>query len=119
MSFYVEFEVRGLDDLMDSISEAAEKAKKRLEIAADQSAEMMREAAARYCPVKTGFLRSSIIWLAPERCLRRIWAMAHYAYFVERGTRFMAARAFMRRGFYENIEKVRDLVEEVAKGLFD
>lgn len=80
----------------------------RLEKAADldvtdtaqQGAELIRDEAKRIVPVKTGFLRDSIVVTRAETLQTgaavRIEAQAPYARFIEFGTVHIAPRAFMR-----------------------
>jgi len=68
------------------------------------------------CPVKTGYLRSTLNWFI-QGCRAFLEATAEYAGFVEFGTRRMAARAFLRPGADEAVrrftEKIRELPERV------
>ena len=66
-----------------------------LQVAVEKIAAYIQSAAQGICPVRTGFLRGSIIILMGKR-IAVISATAPYAEFVEYGTSKMAARAFMR-----------------------
>ncbi len=67
---------------------------------ARQGAELIRDEAKRIVPVKTGFLRDSIVVTRVETLRTgaavRVEAQAPYALFVEFGTVHMGPRAFMR-----------------------
>ena len=56
----------------------------------------MKEYSQSICPVRTGFLRSSIYFKMLETLSYEFGAEADYALFVEMGTRFMAAQPFIR-----------------------
>jgi hypothetical protein len=47
-------------------------------------------------PVRTGYLRSTIFFIAVEGLAYSFGASADYAFWVEMGTRFMAAQPFIR-----------------------
>jgi len=76
------------------------------------------EVAYSVCPVRTGYLRSTIQFLVQG--LRGILqATAEYAGFVEFGTRKMAARPFIRIGGAEAVAKFLELVRELPKRMWD
>lgn len=63
----------------------------------------------RDCPVDTGALRSSIAYRVRVGMLSVVVSIGSnvmYATFVERGTRYMRARPFMRRGFRATLAKL-------------
>jgi len=69
------------------------------------------------CPVKTGYLRSTIAWWI-QGLKGVLEALAYYAGWVELGTRRMGARPFIRPGSYEAIRQfsqfLRNLPEKVG-----
>ncbi len=94
MSFRVQ--VKGADRLMRilcrSPSVVMEAADKCIELTASNIASL----AQGYCPVRTGFLRSTIYFQRTGFCAFIVSAWAYYAPFVEYGTRKMAAQPFLR-----------------------
>ena len=65
------------------------------------------------CPVKTGYLRSTI-YARIEGWILRLGASAHYARYVEFGTRFMKACRFLSRA----VElRMQGLVNAVHRGI--
>jgi HK97 gp10 family phage protein len=61
----------------------------------DKIGQGMADVAFTLVPVRTGFLQSTIYWLA-ENLQLEFGATAPYTIFVEFGTRFMAAQPFLR-----------------------
>jgi len=76
------------------------------------------EVAYNVCPVRTGYLRSTIQFFVQG--LRGVLeATAHYAGFVEFGTRRMAARPFIRTGGAEAAARFLQLVRELPRRIWD
>lgn len=85
-----------LDELFESRSGPMAKA-------LDERASRIALAAKNYAPVRTGFLRSSIyheLGVDGQGLFANVGARAHYAAFVEFGTRFMAAQPFLRPALF-------------------
>ena len=64
----------------------------------------------------TGFLQTNIGWISPRVLMRRIGtgqgskSSVGYAFFLEFGTRFMAARPWLRPGFYKRVFFIREIL---------
>jgi hypothetical protein len=82
--------------------------------------ERMADDARKFCPVRTGFLQSTIALEQPAgaKWVFYLLARAPYAVYVEFGTRRMAARLFMTRAVElhadEMIQEVKDAVFNAA-----
>jgi HK97 gp10 family phage protein len=74
--------------------------------AADVKAEAMRKV-----PVGTGYLRSTI-YAQIQDWVARIGAEASYAYFVEKGTRYMAAQPYLYPSIQEYLPELEAMVKE-------
>jgi len=115
MSLSVEFRVTGLDDMLKWIDDIPDKLQIELSRALDEAAENVRETASDMAPVRTGFLRASVVIFEVEQWVRKISATAHYASFVEFGTIRMAAKPFMRPALHSSIPQIYALLEKVAE----
>lgn len=82
----------GLDALIKLIPEVGD-------VACDLASEAVVDEARRIVPVDTGFLKSTIGRVKKSEGHWVAYALAHYASFVEFGTRKMAAQPFMRPAF--------------------
>jgi len=79
----------------------------------DVASEAIVEEAKQIVPVDTGFLKSSIGRVQKGTGNWAVYALAHYASFVEYGTRKMAAQPFMRPAF-ERVNLLR-IIQQVIK----
>jgi len=69
------------------------------------------------CPVRTGFLRSTIQWFVHQ--LRGyLQATAPYAIYVEMGTYRMRARPFLRSGLEYALTWFRERIQNLPKRVF-
>ena len=82
--------------------------------------ERMADDARKFCPVRTGYLQSTIAleWPTGAKWVFYLLARAPYAVYVEFGTSRMAARLFMTRAVElhatEMIQEVKDAVFNAA-----
>lgn len=81
---------------------------------ASAAADAVVEGAQQRAPVRTGYLRDSIFHLKDGK-YHRVIVTAGYAYFVEFGTRFMAAIPYLRPAL-EALDK-RQIVDQFFKQL--
>lgn len=79
----------------NNIEAALKRIEAEMEAAQDDAAEKALELARKLAPVDTGFMRDSIVVTKPGPMSRSLRAVARYSYFVEYGTRKMAARPFL------------------------
>jgi len=70
--------------------------KTRVQQRLQELADSIKETAQRLAPVRTGYMRSTIITEAAEWTVK-VGASASYAAYVEFGTRFMHGRRFLSR----------------------
>jgi hypothetical protein len=87
--------------------------------AVQRVSQLMFADAVRLCPVRTGFLQSTIRLEPRGKWTFLLSARAPYASFVEWGTRFIAPRLFMTRAVelheWEMMMEVWSAVEKTAK----
>lgn len=95
MSVEITVEIRNAETEIAKLGQAQKRVQVGLQEAIERIAAYIQSAAQSICPVRTGFLRGSIIILVGT-CIAVISATAPYAEFVEYGTSRMAARSFMR-----------------------
>jgi HK97 gp10 family phage protein len=69
-----------------------------------KSADNIKKEAKLNCPVDTGKLKRSIK-VVKDGNIYKIGSQLSYALFVEVGTRYMTARAFLRNAFYSVVRK--------------
>jgi HK97 gp10 family phage protein len=84
--------------------------------------ERMANDARQFCPVRTGYLQSTIALDQPgaAKWVFSLLARAPYAVYVEFGTRRMAARLFMTRAVELHTPEMREEVENaVASAIRD
>lgn len=93
--FEYRFDMKTAEDVIDGMADT------RLMMFAEQVVKDAKE----FCPVRTGQLRNSISYEKTKPLEIEIWAKAPYAYYVEFGTRYMKARAFLRPAIHIN-EKI-------------
>ena len=94
MSVDVTFDVQGVDELVQSMQRLDKAMQERVRAWLYDWAKRVVEEAKRNAPVRTGYLRSKIYAMAQEWVVE-IGAWAAYSYFVEFGTRYMAAHPFL------------------------
>lgn len=88
----------GLDELQGALLE-----KSKLEVAKTvvaKNGSRLQQDAMYHAPIDTGFLRRSIgLEIEDDGLTADVKATAHYAGYVELGTRFMAAQPYMKPAF--------------------
>lgn len=73
-------------------------------------ANLIKADAMRDCPVKTGFLRSTIYAIVKTIWVFAIGAWAFYGKFQEYGTRYIRARMFIQNAIKRRWPQVRDMI---------
>ena len=94
MAVEIVFDVQGVDEFIQAMQ--------RLDLALQEQvrkwlydwAQRVAEQASRNAPVRTGYLKSTI-YAEIKDWVAEIGAKAAYSYFVEFGTRYMAAHSFI------------------------
>ncbi len=75
--------------------------RKAIKKATKDAAIITKDIAMQECPVRTGFLRSTIYYRSEGPFRYSVGATAGYAGYVEFGTQFMAAQPFLHPAFIE------------------
>jgi HK97 gp10 family phage protein len=88
--------IDGISELQARLRHLDEGMKEQVRYALAFEGESIKATAQSLCPVRTGYLRSTI-YAQIENWTLKIGASAHYAAYVEFGTRFMRARRFLAR----------------------
>ena len=95
----MELEVRGIEKLSKALKKRADLSDVK-KVVQMNGAEMQR-GAQRRAPVDTGFLKRSIeLSIEDGGFTAKVAATAHYAPYLEWGTRFMTAQPFVRPSFF-------------------
>lgn len=96
MSVEMEIHIDGIPELRSRLNQLDEAMKGHVHYGLAFEGEKIANTASSLCPVKTGYLRSTI-YARIEDWILKVGATAHYAFYVELGTRFMKARRFLSR----------------------
>ena len=94
MSVELEIRCEGLEELQQKVQRLDSAMKNKVHQRLVNLAESIKETAKQIVPVRTGYLRSTIFAEAQEWTVR-VGAYAHYAVYVEFGTRFMRGFHFL------------------------
>ena len=68
-------------------------------------------------PVRTGYLKSTIVIEQPSKFQLKIKATAPYAYYVEFGTRKMSARLFLTNSVNQHMPEFGPAIEEQIQNI--
>ncbi|MDH5782059.1 MAG: hypothetical protein OEZ35_00110 [Candidatus Bathyarchaeota archaeon] len=95
---FAELNVRldGIPELRSRLNQLDEAMKEHVHYGLAFEGETIANVARALCPVRTGYLRSTI-YAKIEDWILKVGASAHYAGYVEFGTRYMEARRFLSR----------------------
>jgi len=96
MSVEMEMHIDGIPELRSRLDQLDEAMKEHVHYGLAFEGEKIANVARALCPVKTGYLRSTIFGKIEDWILK-VGASAHYAGYVEFGTRYMEARRFLSR----------------------
>ncbi len=88
--------IDGIPELRSRLNQLDDAMKEQVRYALAFEGEKIANTAKALCPVRTGYLRSTI-YARIEDLTLKVGASAHYATYVEFGTRFMEARRFLSR----------------------
>ena len=102
------WKVKFNDDILRAIAQAPTEGLNRM-------AEHTAAEAKRRTPVKTGLNKRSINWDTPRGGVRRIYTESGYGGFLETGTKFMAARPYMRPGLQDAINRAPTILKGLVK----
>ena len=103
MSVSIEFgvNVEGVEQIQDTFDRLRDLMNAAVHRSLDSVGADIHMAAFRMCPVRSGFLRSTIYYVV-EDWLLKVGARAPYALFVEFGTRYVGPRYFLTEAFQLN-----------------
>lgn len=96
MSVEMAMSIEGLPELRTKLERLDAGMKEQVRYALAFEGEKIKTTAQSLCPTRTGYLRSTI-FARIEDWFLKVGASAHYAAYVEFGTRFMEARRFLGR----------------------
>lgn len=96
MSIEMDMSIEGLPELRAKLERLDASMIENVHYAMAFEGEPIKRTAEALCPVRTGYLRSTI-WVRVVGWLLKLGASAHYARHVELGTRFMKAVRFLSR----------------------
>lgn len=106
-------QIDGIPELRSRLTRLDEAVKEQVRYALAFEGEKIATAAKNLCPVRTGYLRSTI-YAQIEDWTLRVGASAHYAVYVERGTRFMRGCRFLSRALWLRMQA---LVNAVSRAI--
>jgi len=96
MSIELEMKCEGLEELQQKVQRLDSAMKTKIHQGLANLSESIKETAKQIVPVRTGYLRSTIFAEAQEWTVK-VGAYAHYAVYVEFGTRLMRGFHFLRQ----------------------
>ena len=109
MSVEMNVSIEGLPELRAKLEQLDVGMKEQVRYALAFEGEKIKTTAQALCPVRTGYLRSTI-FARIEDWFLKVGALAHYAAYVEFGTRFMEAHRFLSRALELRMQALIDTV---------
>lgn len=94
MSVSVEIDLQGLPELEQALQKFDSAMQEKVRLWLNEWAQKVKAQAEANAPVRTGYLKSTI-YAQVKQWVAEIGAKAAYSYFVEFGTRYMQAHAFL------------------------
>lgn len=109
------FKLEGVADLEKALD--SEKKIKAADMAVKKNAAKMQQDAMREVPVKTGYLKASIgAGMTVSHMYAKLEPFAHYAAYVELGTRFMDAHPYLRPAWLNASQQLVDDLHRIIGG---
>ena len=105
--------IEGLPELKAKLEQLDVGMKEQVRYALAFEGEAIKTVAEYLCPVRTGYLRSTIYALI-EGWILKLGASAHYARYVEFGTRFMRAVRFLSRAVELRLQSLVNAVNRAV-----
>lgn len=96
-------QIDGIPELRSKLNQLDRGMKEQVRYELAFEGEKIATAAKSLCPVRSGYLRSTIYSQIQDWTLK-VGASAHYAAYVEFGTRFMEARRFLSQTLWLRME---------------
>lgn len=109
MSVETEIKCRGMGEFQRKVQRLDSAMKTKVHDRLTNLAGSMKETAQQIVPVRTGYLRSTIFSEAQEWTVR-VGARAHYAVFVEFGTRFMKGFRFISQAIETHLPQLTRII---------
>ena len=110
MSVEVEMKCEGLEGFQEKIQRLDSAMKSKVHQQLADFAESIKETARQIVPVRTGYLRSTIFVEARDWTVK-VGAYAHYAVYVEFGTRFMRGFRFLSRAMEMHLPQFTHIID--------
>lgn len=110
MSIELEMKCEGLEEIQQKVQHLDSAMKTKVHQQLANLAESIKETAKQIVPVKTGYLRSTIFTEAQDWTFK-VGAYAHYAVYVEFGTRFMRGFHFLNRAMEMHLPRLTHLID--------
>lgn len=121
---FVEFNVQidGVPELRRKLRKLDDAIKEKVRYALAFEGEKIKATAESLCPFVSGYLQSTI-YVRMDGFTLTVGASAHYARYVEFGTRYMEGRHFLSRAVQRHMpnliavvrQAIKDAVEEVSR----
>lgn len=107
--------IDGIPELRSKLDRLDESIREQVRYALALAGEGLKNTAKSLCPVRTGYLRSTI-YAQMEDWTLKVGASARYAAYVEFGTRRMEARHFLGSALELRMRSVVDAVNRAING---
>lgn len=118
LSVEISIKINGIEELESKLAELTPEMHGRIKAAMAEEKEAIVNLAKRFCPVRTGYLRSTIYGMVKGLSLV-VGAVAPYAIYQEFGTSRIKPRFFLTRAVNERlhvvVEKISMEIGEVVK----
>ncbi len=107
--------IDGIPELRSKLDRLDESIREQVRYALALEGEGLKNTAKSLCPVRTGYLRSTI-YAQMEDWTLKVGASARYAAYVEFGTRRMEARRFLGSALELRMQSIVDAVNRAING---
>jgi HK97 gp10 family phage protein len=117
----IEVTFQGAEETQAFLAQAPEAIRRAVKKSLKQAATLVKQEAIWNCPVKTGYLRSTIFYsVNGDEFGFTVGAKAPYGVYLEYGTRYMRAQPFIRPAFISVMTNIRsatskEIENEVSK----
>lgn len=124
MSVEIRLDVGGVEQLRAKMLRLDETMRLRVWERLQDIGTHIKVEAQRLCPVRTGFLRSTIyasmdppspMGMTEKQWILKVGAWASYARYQEFGTRYIQAREFLRRAIEMHLPQLSEVVAEALR----
>jgi HK97 gp10 family phage protein len=110
MSVELEMKCEGLEELQQKVQRLDSTMKTKVQQQLANLAESIKETGKQIVPIRTGYLRSTIFTETQEWTVK-VGSNAHYAVYVEFGTRFMRGFHFLSRTLEIHLPYLTKLID--------